>query len=67
MKVAIYKDGIFVGEQEIPDDMLAKANEVRMWMDKNNLQSFCGLTSSLNSHLRIGELEKQVHQCKSFV
>lgn len=65
MSVTLFKDGIRVGERELPRDIEDKANDVRVWMMINGVEHLCGLTQSLDSHLRIGELEQEIKQLKA--
>lgn len=65
MNVTMFKDGVRVGERQLPVDIANKANDVRVWMMMNGVEHLCGLTQSLNSHLKIGELEQEIKQLKA--
>lgn len=65
MSVTLFKDGVRVGERELPKEIADKANDVRVWMMINGVEHLCGLTQSLDSHLKIGALEHEIKQLKA--
>lgn len=65
MSVTVFKDGIRVGERELPKEIADKANDVRVWMTINGIEHLCGLTQSLDAHLKIGALEHEIKQLKA--
>lgn len=65
MSVTLFKDGVRVGELELPLEIADKANDVRVWMMNNGVEHLCGLTQSLDAHLKIGALEYEIKQLKA--
>jgi hypothetical protein len=65
MSVTLFKDGVRIGDRELPRDIADKANDVRVWMMINGVEHLCGLTQSLDAHLKIGALEHEIKQLKA--
>lgn len=65
MNVTLFKDGVRVGERELPRDIADKANDVRVWMMINGVEHLCGLTQSLDAHLKIGALQHEIAKLKA--
>ena len=65
MNVTLFKDGVRVGERELPKEIADKANDVRVWMMINGVEHLCGLTQSLDAHLKIGALDHEIEQLKA--
>ena len=65
MSVTLFKDGVRVGERELPRDIADKANDVRVWMMINGVEHLCGLTQSLDAHLKIGALQHEIEKLKA--